>query len=134
MGYERVIVGSDSALRGVDRAAEVASASASEATLVVCAYNRVPARIEARAVASIGPVHEEARGENTARATWKDSVGGINTDHIPDVQQRAVAGEPAQVLLQAADQPETDLKTRAYCATPRQPPRRVVGRSRSGPS
>jgi maltose/moltooligosaccharide transporter len=111
MGYERVIVGSDgsdSALRGVDRAAEVASAS--EATLVVvCAYNPVPARAEAKAIASIGPVHEEVRGENTARATLKDSVGRINTDRIPEVQQRAVAGEPAEVLLQVADNPETDL-------------------------
>lgn len=111
MGYERVIVGSDgsdSALRGVDRAAEVASAS--EASLVVvCAYNPLPAREQAKLANTMGPVHQEVRGENNARATLKDSVGRINTDRIRAVQQRAVAGEPAEALLEVADSPETDL-------------------------
>jgi nucleotide-binding universal stress UspA family protein len=43
------------------------------------------------------------------RATLKDSVGRINADRIPEVQQRAIAGEPAEVLLEVADNPETDL-------------------------
>lgn len=60
-------------------------------------------------MASVGPVHEEVRGESTARAALRESVGRINTDRIPEVQQRVVAGEPAEVILEAADNPETDL-------------------------
>jgi maltose/moltooligosaccharide transporter len=111
MGYQRVIVGSDgsdSALRGVDRAAEIAAASEAD-LVVVCAYNPLPARDQAKLSATVGPVHEEVRGEDTARAALRESVGRINTDRIRAVEQRAVAGEPAQALLDAADNPDTDL-------------------------
>ncbi len=110
MGYERVIVGSDgsdSALRGVHRAAEIAASSEAE-LLVVCAYNPDATQVPA-AVDPASATHQEVRGEGQARATLKDSVGRINTARIPEVHQRAVAVEPADALLGAADNADTDL-------------------------
>jgi nucleotide-binding universal stress UspA family protein len=110
MGYDRVIVGSDgsdSALRGVHRAAEIAASSEAE-LMVVCAYNP-QASPESTPADPAAATHEEVRGEDRAGATLKETVARINTARISEVHQRAVAAEPAEALLGAADNPDTDL-------------------------
>jgi maltose/moltooligosaccharide transporter len=111
MGYDRVIVGSDgsdSAMRGVERAAEVAAAS--EAGLVVvCAYNPVSGRDEAKMSATVATTRTEVRGSSAAKEALREAVERLNPDRLKSLDRRLVEGAPAEALLAAADNPNTDL-------------------------
>jgi maltose/moltooligosaccharide transporter len=111
MGYDRVIVGSDgsdSALRGVERAAEVAAAAEAD-LVVVCAYNPMSARDQAKLSAVVPSVREEVRGQSAAKEALRQAVERVNTDRIKHLDRRLVEGEPAAALLDAANNPNTDL-------------------------
>jgi maltose/moltooligosaccharide transporter len=97
--YDRVVVGSDgtpASLYSVDRAAEVAQAA--QARLVV-----VTAYREGEPDPSAAPVegaHRDLFGAEAARQALERSVSGLTQERVRYVEQRLVAGDPAQALLQ----------------------------------
>jgi maltose/moltooligosaccharide transporter len=93
--YDRVVVGSDgtpTSLYAVDRAAEVAQAAQAR-LIVVTAYREGPA-----ATAGEG-VHRDLYGADVARQALNESVTGLTRERARYIEQRLVAGDPAQALL-----------------------------------
>jgi maltose/moltooligosaccharide transporter len=96
--YDRVVVGSDGtapSLYAVDRAAEVAQAA--QARLVV-----VTAYREGDPSAAPSPsegMHRDLYGAEVARNALEKSVTGLTRERVRYVEQRLVAGDPAQALL-----------------------------------
>jgi maltose/moltooligosaccharide transporter len=93
--YDRVVVGSDgtpTSLYAVDRAAEVAQAAQAR-LIVVTAYREGPA-----ANAGEG-AHRELYGAEVARQAMAKSVTGLTRERARYIEQRLVAGDPAQALL-----------------------------------
>jgi maltose/moltooligosaccharide transporter len=95
--YDRVVVGSDgtpTSLYAVDRAAEVAEAA--QARLVVVTAYREDA---AGAGATSAGLHRDLYGAEPARRALEKSVTGLTQERVRYVDQRLVAGDPAQALL-----------------------------------
>src|SRR3954454_16609114 len=96
--YDQVVVGSDgtaTSLYAVDRAAEVAEAA--QARLVV-----VTAYRDAAPGADSGPVpgaHRDLFGVEAARQALEKSITGLTRERARYIEQRLVAGDPAQALL-----------------------------------
>jgi maltose/moltooligosaccharide transporter len=96
--YDRVVVGSDGtapSLYAVDRAAEVAQAA--QARLVV-----VTAYREGDSSTAPGPSqgsHRDLYGAEAARNAMEKSVTGLTQERVRYIEQRLVAGDPAQALL-----------------------------------
>src|SRR5919107_4997387 len=96
--YDRVVVGSDgtpTSLYAVDRAAEVAQAA--QARLVV-----VTAYRDDQVAPSTGPTegaHRDIYGAEAAREALSKSVTGLTRERARYIEQRLVAGDPAQALL-----------------------------------
>jgi maltose/moltooligosaccharide transporter len=98
--YDRVIVGSDgtpSSLYAVDRAHAVA-AEADAHVVVVSAYN--PG--EERGVAPGQNERKELYGQQAARAALEATVAHLTSERVMRVDQRLVAGDVAQALLDTA--------------------------------
>ncbi|MGY1701475.1 MFS transporter [Geodermatophilus sp. SYSU D00766] len=96
--YDRVVVGSDgtpTSLYAVDRAAEVAQAA--QARLVVVTAYRDGAPDAAPAPGS--KVHRDIHGADAAREALGRSVTGLTRERARFIEQRLVAGDPAQALL-----------------------------------
>jgi maltose/moltooligosaccharide transporter len=96
--YDRVVVGSDgspTSLYSVDRAAEVAQAA--QARLVVVTAYR-DADPNAAPVPAAG-AHRDLYGVETAREALAKSVTGLTRERARFIDQRLVAGDPAQALL-----------------------------------
>ncbi len=96
--YDRVVVGSDgtpTSLYAVDRAAEVAQAA--QARLVVVTAYRDG---EPGTAASPGEgLHRDIHGVEAAREALEKSVTGLTKERARYIEQRLVAGDPAQALL-----------------------------------
>jgi maltose/moltooligosaccharide transporter len=96
--YDRVVVGSDgtpTSLYAVDRAAEVAQAAQAK-LVVVTAYR------EGGSGAAPSPAagaHRDLYGADAAREALEKSVTGLTRERARYIEQRLVAGDPAQVLL-----------------------------------
>jgi maltose/moltooligosaccharide transporter len=96
--YDRVVVGSDgtpASLYSVDRAADVAQAA--QARLVV-----VTAYRDGGSGASPVPrasAHRDVYGLEAARKALETSVTGLTRERARYIDQRLVAGDPAQALL-----------------------------------
>ena len=96
--YDRVVVGSDGtppSLYAVDRAAEVAQAA--QAKLVV-----VTAYAEGDPGTAPGPapgLHRDLYGAEAARNALEKSITGLTRERARYIEQRLVAGDPAQALL-----------------------------------
>jgi maltose/moltooligosaccharide transporter len=96
--YERVVVGSDgtpTSLYAVDRAAEVAQAAQAK-LVVVTAYR------DADAGAASGQaegMHRDVYGIDAARDALERSVTTLTRERARYIEQRLVAGDPAQALL-----------------------------------
>jgi maltose/moltooligosaccharide transporter len=96
--YDRVVVGSDgtpASLYSVDRAAEVAQAAQAR-LVVVTAYrdedpNAAPSPVEG--------AHRDLFGVEAARQALAQSVSGLTQERVRFIDQRLVAGDPAQALL-----------------------------------
>ncbi len=98
--YDRVVVGSDgtpTSLYAVDRAAEVAQAA--QARLVVVTAYREGAP-DPQASPGQG-THRDIYGVDVARQALDKSVTGLTQERARYVEQRLVAGDPAQALLDA---------------------------------
>ena len=97
--YDRVVVGSDgtpTSLYAVDRAAEVAQAA--QARLVVVTAYR-DGGSGATPVTGAGGIHRDLFGVDAARAALDKSVSGLTRERVRYVEQRLVAGDAAQALL-----------------------------------
>jgi maltose/moltooligosaccharide transporter len=98
--YDRVVVGSDgtpTSLYAVDRAAEVAEAA--QARLVVVTAYREDESGPASTVVEGG--HRDLYGVEVARNALAKSVSGLTKERARYIDQRLVAGDPAQALLDA---------------------------------
>src|SRR3954468_5892590 len=96
--YDRVVVGSDgtpTSLYAVDRAAEVAEAA--QARLVVVTAYREGAPGTAPQAAE--GAHRDLYGAEVARRALEKSVTGLTRERVRYVDQRLIAGDPAQALL-----------------------------------
>jgi maltose/moltooligosaccharide transporter len=61
------------------------------------------------ATAVLPSVREEVRGSSAAKEALRQAVERLNTDRLKSVDKRLVEGEPAAALLEAANNPNTDL-------------------------
>ncbi len=96
--YDQVVVGSDgtpASLYSVDRAADVAQAAQAK-LVVVTAYREGDA---GTAPAPVEGMHRDLFGLETARQALQMSVTGLTQERVRYVEQRLVAGDPAQALL-----------------------------------
>jgi maltose/moltooligosaccharide transporter len=95
--YDRVVVGSDgtpTSLYAVDRAAEVAQAAQAR-LVVVTAYREGTEQAEGAAAG----LHRDIHGAEAAREALAKSVTGLTKERARYIEQRLVAGDPAQALL-----------------------------------
>jgi maltose/moltooligosaccharide transporter len=98
--YDRVVVGSDgtpTSLYAVDRAAEVAQAAQAR-LVVVTAYRDGDT---GGATAAGEGMHRDIRGAEAGREALAKSVTGLTRERARYIEQRLVAGDPAQALLDA---------------------------------
>src|SRR3954452_12951218 len=98
-GYDRVVVGpaaTPTSLYALDRAAEVAQAAQAK-LVVVTAYNAD----ERSTVPSASGSHREVYGAETARKALERSITGLTRERARYIEQRLVAGDAAQALLDA---------------------------------
>jgi len=96
--YDRVVVGSDgtpTSMYSVDRAAEVAQAAQARLVVVTAYRDADPAPASTPAER----MHRDLYGADIARKALEKSVSGITQDRARYVDQRLVAGDPAQALL-----------------------------------
>ncbi len=96
--YDRVVVGSDGtppSQYAVDRAAEVAHAA--QARLVVVTAYREGAPSTAPGPAT--GLHRDLYGAEAARKALETSVTGLTRERARYIEQRLVAGDPGQALL-----------------------------------
>ncbi|WP_433824499.1 MFS transporter [Actinoplanes sp. CA-015351] len=97
--YDRVVVGSDgtpTSLYAVDRAAEVAQAAQARLVVVTAYREESPSPAEAEP-----GVHQDLYGVGVARDALAKSVTGLTRERARYIDQRLVAGDPAQALLDA---------------------------------
>jgi maltose/moltooligosaccharide transporter len=98
--YDRVVVGSDgtpTSLYAVDRAAEVAEAAQAR-LVVVTAYREGGSG----ATATTGSgIHRDLFGADAGREALDQSVTGLTRERARYIEQRLVAGDAAQALLDA---------------------------------
>ncbi|SNS32473.1 maltose/moltooligosaccharide transporter [Geodermatophilus saharensis] len=96
--YDRVVVGSDgtpTSLYAVDRAAEVAQAAQARLVVVTAYRDGTP---DAASTPG-GKVHRDIHGADAAREALGRSVTGLTRERARFIEQRLVAGDPAQALL-----------------------------------
>jgi maltose/moltooligosaccharide transporter len=96
--YDRVVVGSDgtpTSLYAVDRAAEVAQAAQAK-LIVVTAYSEGEA---AENESADERAHRDMYGVDAGRAALAKSVTSLTRERARYIEQRLVAGDPAQALL-----------------------------------
>jgi maltose/moltooligosaccharide transporter len=109
--YDRVVVGSDgtaTSLYSVDRAAEVAQAAQARLVVVTAYREGEPATAASSTASSPGSgtasapghgLHRDLYGREAARRALEKSIAGLTKDRVRYVEQRLVAGDPAQALL-----------------------------------
>jgi maltose/moltooligosaccharide transporter len=96
--YDRVVAGSDgspASLYTVDRAAEVAQAAQAR-LVIVTAYREGDLSTASSAITG---VHRDLYGAEAARKALEKSVTGLTKERAKFIEQRLVAGDPAQALL-----------------------------------
>ncbi|HST83032.1 MAG TPA: MFS transporter [Kineosporiaceae bacterium] len=96
--YDRVVVGSDgtpTSLYAVDRAAEVAQAAQAKLVVVTAYRDGEPST----ASGSGEGLHRDLFGVEVARRALEESVTGLTKERARYIEQRLVAGDPAQALL-----------------------------------
>ncbi|MEU4215157.1 universal stress protein [Actinoplanes sp. NPDC026623] len=112
MRYSTIIVGADgseSALRAVEQAAEIAQARSAR-LLVVCAYHPLTAKEQSILAAAVGPTSmyqvagTDAAEEALAAARQRAVEAGAS-----EVIARLVKGDPGQALLTTASEQAADL-------------------------
>jgi maltose/moltooligosaccharide transporter len=96
--YDRVVVGSDGAptsLYAVDRAAEVAQAAQARLVIVTAYRDDDPQSAPRHAEG----LHRDLYGVDAGRRALDASVTGLTRERARYIEQRLVAGDPAQAIL-----------------------------------
>jgi nucleotide-binding universal stress UspA family protein len=111
MAYSTVLVGvdgSESSLRAVDRAAEIAAAR--DATLIaVCGYHPMTAREQAMITAALGDTRFRVTGTEAAEEAVTTAVLRAGRRGAPRVEGRPVTGDAVEALLSVAAERDADL-------------------------
>ena len=111
-GYRTVLVGTDgseSSLRAVERAAELAAASFAK-LVIVCAYYPMPALDVARAQDAMGSdVAYQVVGSAPAEGTLRSARERARLHGAVDVQTVPAQGEPVATLVRLATEEAADL-------------------------
>jgi maltose/moltooligosaccharide transporter len=106
--YDTVVVGSDgtpTSLYAVDRAAEVAQAAQARLVVVTAYRDDSPGTDPTPAEG----VHRDLYGADAAREALAKSVTGLTRERARYIDQRLVAGDPAQALLDAVGRNPANL-------------------------
>ncbi|HEX5406670.1 MAG TPA: universal stress protein [Pseudonocardiaceae bacterium] len=109
--YQTILVGtdgSDSSLRAVRKAAELA-ANAAAKLVVVCAYHAASEREVASAGDALGEEAYQVVGSAPAEATLRDAADIAAKAGAADVVTSAIGGEPVKTLVQAVEDHKVDL-------------------------
>src|SRR3954454_21811124 len=96
--YDQVVVGSDgtaTSLYAVDRAAEVAEAAQARLVVVTASRDADPGTAPQAAEGA----HRDLYGAEAARRALEKSVTGLTRERVRYIDQRLIAGDPAQALL-----------------------------------
>jgi nucleotide-binding universal stress UspA family protein len=111
MSYETIAVGTDgseSALRAVERAAEL-SAEAGAVLLVVCAYHALTAREQAVVTPALGDARFRVTGTEAAKEALQTAVERANRAGATRVESRLVEGDAVEALLSLTKERFIDL-------------------------
>jgi maltose/moltooligosaccharide transporter len=96
--YDQVVVGSDgtaTSMYAVDRAAEVAEAAQARLVVVTAYRDADPGTAPQPAEGA----HRDLYGAEAARKALEKSVTGLTRERVRYIDQRLIAGDPAQALL-----------------------------------
>ena len=112
MRYSTIIVGTDgseSALRAVEQAAEIAGARSARLH-VVCAYHPLTAKEQSILAATVGPTSMyQVAGTDAATAALASAEQRAIDSGASDVIVTMVKGDPGQALLTTAKERAADL-------------------------
>lgn len=112
MSYAVVVVGTDgseSSLKAVTRAAEVA-ADAGAGLFIVCAYHPMSSREQAIVTAGMGDTRfYQVAGAEVADEALAAATKSATTAGVPNPYARRVEGDPGQALLSVAKEQSADL-------------------------
>lgn len=109
--YGTVVVGtdgSDTSLRAVERAAEVAG-DAKATLVVVCAYHPASKREVQQAEQGLGSEVYQVVGSAPAESTLRDAAARANQHGAADVKTVALEGDASEVLVKAVVDHKADL-------------------------
>jgi nucleotide-binding universal stress UspA family protein len=112
MRYSTIIVGtdgSDSALKAVEQAAEIAGALSAR-LIVVCAYHPLTAKEQSILAATVGPTNMyQVAGTDAATVALDAAERRAADSGASDVTALLVKGDPGQALLTTAKERAADL-------------------------
>jgi nucleotide-binding universal stress UspA family protein len=111
MAYRTLLVGvdgSESSMRAVDRAAEIAAARDAE-LIVVCGYHPLTAREQARITAALGDTRFRVTGTEAAEEAVEAAVRRATDAGAPRVERRLVVGDAVEALLTVSHERSADL-------------------------
>ena len=112
MRYSTIIVGTDgseSALKAVEQAAEIAAAISAR-LIVVCAYHPLTAKEQSILAATVGPTSMyQVAGTDAAEAALAAAERRAAGSGASDVVGTLVKGDPGQALLTTAKENAADL-------------------------
>lgn len=112
MRYSTIVVGTDgseSALKAVEQAAEIA-AGGSARLVVVCAYHPLTAKEQSILAATVGPTSiYQVAGTDAAEEALETGKRRAVEAGATDVTATLVRGDPGQALLAAASEQAADL-------------------------
>jgi nucleotide-binding universal stress UspA family protein len=111
MSYATIAVGTDgseSSLRAVERAVEVA-VGADASVLVVCAYHPMSAREQATVTAAGGDARFRVTGADAAREALDAAVHHAREAGAARVEPRLVEGDAVEALLSLSREVSVDL-------------------------
>src|SRR3954470_3818227 len=112
MRYSTIVVGTDgseSALKAVEQAAEIAAALSAR-LIVVCAYHPLTAKEQSILAATVGPTSMyQVAGTDAAEAALASAERRAAEGGASDVGGALVKGDPGQALLTTAKESAADL-------------------------
>ena len=112
MRYSTIIVGTDgseSALKAVEQAAEIAAALSAR-LIMVCAYHPLTAKEQSILAATVGPTSMyQVAGTDAAEAALASAERRAADGGASDVVGTLVKGDPGQALLTTAKERAADL-------------------------
>lgn len=112
MRYSTIIVGTDgseSALKAVEQAAEIAAALSAR-LIVVCAYHPLTAKEQSILAATLGPTSMyQVAGTDAATAALDSAERRATEAGASEVMVNLVKGDPGQALLTTAKEQAADL-------------------------